>query len=98
MGKYEERMRRRRALVTVAIAPAVSKWRVAHRLKQLQQCIRTRRHASLMPQSGTAFAAEAPWVPIQLRSADLDDSPCFPLTGVGFVPDESFFPPENVTR
>ena len=56
MGKYEERMRRRQALVTVAIAHAVSKWRVAHRLKQPQQCIRTRRHASLMRQSGTAFA------------------------------------------
>jgi hypothetical protein len=41
--------------------------------------------------------SEAPWVPIPLHSADLDDSPCFDLTGVGFVPDESPFPPEDVT-
>ena len=40
--------------------------------------------------------SEAPWVPIPLRSADLDDSLCFQLTGVGFVPDESLFPPEDV--
>lgn len=30
--------------------------------------------------------SEAPWVPIPLRSADLDDSPSFQWTGVGFVP------------
>lgn len=42
--------------------------------------------------------SEAPWVPIPLRSADLDDSPCFKMTDMGFVPDESLFPPEDVTR
>ena len=41
--------------------------------------------------------SEAPWVPIPLRSADLDDSPCFHLTSVGFVQDESPFPPQDVT-
>jgi hypothetical protein len=38
--------------------------------------------------------SEVPWVPIPLRSAGLDDSPCFELTDVGFVQDESPFPPE----
>ncbi len=41
--------------------------------------------------------SEAPWVPIPLRSADLDDSPCFELTRMGFVQDESPFPPQDVT-
>lgn len=41
--------------------------------------------------------SEAPWVPIPLRSADLDDSPCVQLTRVGFVQDESPFPPEDGT-
>jgi hypothetical protein len=40
--------------------------------------------------------SEAPRVPIPLRSADLDDSPCFQKTAMGFVQDESLFPPENV--
>src|SRR5262245_22113897 len=38
--------------------------------------------------------SEVPWVPLPLRSAGLDDSPCFELTDVGFVHDESPFPPE----
>ena len=42
--------------------------------------------------------SEVPWVPIPLRSADLDDSPCFKTTDVGFVKDESLFPPEDVAR
>jgi hypothetical protein len=40
--------------------------------------------------------SEVPWVPIPLRSADLDDSPCFQMTTMGFVQDESLFPPEDV--
>ena len=32
---------------------------------------------------------EAPWVPIPLRSAGLDDSPCCQMTDVGFVKDKS---------
>ena len=40
--------------------------------------------------------SEAPWVPIPLRSTGLDDSPCFELTRMGFVQDESLFPPEDV--
>ena len=39
--------------------------------------------------------SEAPWVPIPLRSADLDDSPRFEMTTMGFVPDESLFPPDD---
>jgi IstB-like ATP binding protein len=35
--------------------------------------------------------SEVPWVPIPLRSAGLDDSPCSELTDVGFVQDESPF-------
>ena len=40
--------------------------------------------------------SEVPWVPIPLRSADLDDSPCFKMTAMGFVQNESLFPPEDV--
>src|SRR5712692_8293038 len=39
--------------------------------------------------------SEAPRVPIPLRSAGLDDSPCCSTTDVGFVEDKSPFPPEN---
>ncbi len=39
--------------------------------------------------------SEVPWVPIPLRSAGLDDSPCCSTTDVGFVEDKSPFPPEN---
>jgi hypothetical protein len=42
--------------------------------------------------------SEVPWVPIPLRSPDLDDSPCFQMTAKGFVQDESLFPPEALTR
>lgn len=38
--------------------------------------------------------SEVPWVPIPLRSPGLDDSPCFQVTHVGFVQDESPFPPD----
>jgi hypothetical protein len=41
--------------------------------------------------------SEVPRGPIPLRSADLDDSPCFKMTDVGFVQDESLLPPEDVT-
>jgi len=34
--------------------------------------------------------------PIPLRSTGLDDSPCCELTRMGFVRDESLFPPEDV--
>ena len=40
--------------------------------------------------------SEAPWVPIPLCSAGLDDSPCFEMTAVGFVQDKSPFPLEDV--
>jgi hypothetical protein len=40
---------------------------------------------------------EVPRGPIPLRSADLDDSPCCKTTDVGFVQNESPFPPEDVT-
>ncbi len=39
--------------------------------------------------------SEAPRVPIPLRSAGLDDSPCCSTTDVGFVEDKSPFPPEH---
>ncbi len=39
--------------------------------------------------------SEAPWVPIPLRSTELDDSPCCQTTDVEFVEDKSPFPPEN---
>jgi hypothetical protein len=41
--------------------------------------------------------SEVPRGPIPLRSADLDDSPCFKMTGIEFVQDESLFQPEDVT-
>ena len=40
--------------------------------------------------------SEAPWVPIPLRSAGLDDSPRCQITDVGFVQDKSPVPPEDV--
>jgi hypothetical protein len=39
--------------------------------------------------------SEVPWVPIPLRSMELDDSPCFEMNDVGFVQDESPLPPER---
>src|SRR6266576_3653557 len=39
--------------------------------------------------------SEAPRVPIPLRSAELDDSPCCSTIDVGFVEDKSPFPPEH---
>ena len=39
--------------------------------------------------------SEVPWVPIPLRSTELDDSPCCQTSDVGFVEDKSPFPPEN---
>jgi len=39
--------------------------------------------------------SEGPWVPIPLRSAGLDDSPCCSTIDVGFVEDKSPFPPEH---
>lgn len=39
--------------------------------------------------------SEVPWVPIPLRSAGLDDSPCCSTIDVEFVEDKSPFPPEN---
>jgi hypothetical protein len=39
--------------------------------------------------------SEAPWVPIPLRSAGLDDSPCCHTSDVRFVEDTSPFPLEN---
>jgi hypothetical protein len=39
--------------------------------------------------------SEVPWVPIPLRSTELDDSPCLNWTDVGFVQDESPLPPER---
>ena len=41
--------------------------------------------------------SEVPRGPIPLRSADLDDSPCLKITDMGFVQNESLFPPEDVT-
>lgn len=41
--------------------------------------------------------SEVPWVPIPLRSTGLDDSPCFEMTDMGFVQNESLFRPEDVT-
>jgi hypothetical protein len=42
--------------------------------------------------------SEVPWVPIPLRSAGLDDSPCCQTSDVGFVEDKSPFPPETAMR
>src|SRR5712691_2807977 len=39
--------------------------------------------------------SEAPWVPIPLRSAGPDDSPCCSTIDVGCVEDKSPFPPED---
>ena len=39
--------------------------------------------------------SELPWVPIPLRSRELDDSPCLNWTDAGFVQDESPLPPER---
>ena len=39
--------------------------------------------------------SEVPWVPIPLRSAERDDSPCCSTSDVEFVEDKSPFPPEN---
>jgi hypothetical protein len=39
--------------------------------------------------------SEEPWVPIPLRSSELDDSPCCRTGDVEFVEDKSPFPPEN---
>jgi hypothetical protein len=41
--------------------------------------------------------SEVPWVPIPLRSMGLDNSPCLELASMGFVQDESLFPPEDVS-
>jgi hypothetical protein len=42
--------------------------------------------------------SEVPWVPIPLRSWELDDSPCCQTSDVEFVKDKSPFPPENEHR
>jgi len=62
--------------------------------------LRTRRRAAAPLVKPTLrgilpHGSEVPWVPIPLRSAGLDDSPCCSTIDVGFVEDKSPFPPEN---